>query len=602
MQTGMGQSFDLASKSKSSADFSAAKLYDKHRDLHYEAFWKNDSLYMHEYRLNGKDSSHNLIRQVNYIIGSGQHTNSHLWSSNAYLCQMPMTFYTQKKKWDMPPGFENGMNTRFSRKIGLECMTCHNAYPHLVLGSENKYDLIPRGIDCERCHGPGSIHASQRSTGSRIDTSKFIDYSIVNPAKLPIDLQFDICQRCHLQGNTVLQEGKTFYDFKPGQALSKTMSVFLPRYANAEDEFIMASHADRLKESRCFKVSYEKRKNRNALKPYQEALTCVSCHNPHKSVKQTKAAHFNGVCLQCHGGLEAQKKVHAQVQNFSRENCFDCHMPGSGSTDIPHVMVHDHRIAKPINRSDKEKIRTFLGLISVNEKQPSDLTRARAYLNQYDKFEQNPVFLDSSEFYLNRCPADKPVFHTRIQLLFTKGDYTGILKLLKANDEDEVRNTWLNRKSYDNQHAWTAYRIAEAKLYAKQAEGAITWFRKAVELAPYILDFRNKLGTALAQNGNTPDALAQYRFILSENPNYGAVYSNLGFLMMKNGRMDSAEKLMKKGLQLEPDNESLLLNLTTYYLQTGNATEARKCLERVLKINPSNIRARQTLNQIVNKT
>ena len=80
----------------------------------------------------------------------------------------------------------------------------------------------------------------------------------MNPAKLSIDAQFDICQRCHLQGNTVLKEGKSFYDFKPGMKLSDFMTVFLPKYKNADDEFIMASHADRLKQSTCFIKSKEK--------------------------------------------------------------------------------------------------------------------------------------------------------------------------------------------------------------------------------------------------------------------------------------------------------------------------------------------------------
>ncbi|MBK7964483.1 MAG: hypothetical protein IPK10_03695 [Bacteroidetes bacterium] len=85
-----------------------------------------------------------------------------------------------------------------------------------------------------------------------IDTSKYIDYSIVNPSKLPIDLQFDLCQRCHIQGNVVLNEGKSFFDFKPGMKLSEVMNVFMPVYKDNEEQHIMASHAERLKLSKCF--------------------------------------------------------------------------------------------------------------------------------------------------------------------------------------------------------------------------------------------------------------------------------------------------------------------------------------------------------------
>ncbi|MBA3706732.1 MAG: hypothetical protein H0W84_12775, partial [Bacteroidetes bacterium] len=216
IETGMGKSFEHSSKQKSSAKFDEhAIIYDKYSDFYYHPYWDGDSMKMMEFRLKGKsarmdevicsggDTIFKRIENIDFIVGSGQHTNSHITNTNGYLHQMPMTFYTQKGEWHLPPGFENGFNTRFSRKIGLECMSCHNSFPAFVEGSENKFNALPEGISCERCHGPGSIHVQQRSTGSRIDTSKYIDYSIVNPGKLPIDIQFDVCQRCHLQGNTV---------------------------------------------------------------------------------------------------------------------------------------------------------------------------------------------------------------------------------------------------------------------------------------------------------------------------------------------------------------------------------------------------------------
>ena len=257
IKTGMGKSFDIASKQKSSAKLNAhTVIYDKFSDFYYHPFWDKDSLKIMEFRLDKKDTIYKRIEKVSFIIGSGQHTNSHMSNSNGYVRQMPMTFYTQKGTWDLPPGFENGFNTRFNRLIGLECMSCHNSYPQFVEGSENKYTSLPNGINCERCHGPGELHVKEKLAGNLVDTSKAIDYTIVNPGKLPIDLQFDVCQRCHLQGNAILKNDHSFYDFKPGKKLSDYITVFLPKYKGAEDEFIMASHADRLKMSQCFIKSF----------------------------------------------------------------------------------------------------------------------------------------------------------------------------------------------------------------------------------------------------------------------------------------------------------------------------------------------------------
>ena len=118
-----------------------------------------------------------------------------------------------------------------------------------------------------------------------------------------------------MQGNAILKENKTFFDFKPGQKLSNYISVFLPKYTNSNTEFIMASHADRLKQSACFIKSYEKIQNKNILKPYKEAMTCVTCHNPHVSVRETNANVFNDACLSCHNTKTENENTKLKLQN-----------------------------------------------------------------------------------------------------------------------------------------------------------------------------------------------------------------------------------------------------------------------------------------------
>ncbi len=612
IRTGMGRSFHLANLSNSKALFNNTGFYDLFSDFYYRAFSKNDSLFIHEFRLEKKDTVYQRTEQINFIVGSGQHTNSHIQNINGYLHQMPMTFYTQKGKWDLPPGFENGVNTRFTRRIGLECMSCHNGFPKFVLGSENKYEHVPQGIDCERCHGPGSEHVAQKQAGKHVDTSKHIDYSIINPAKLPIDLQFDLCQRCHLQGNAVLKNEHSFYDYVPGKKLSDYITVFLPRYKNADDEFIMASHADRLKQSPCFIKSIEKQNTANSLKPYRGALTCITCHNPHKSVKETGSEVFDNACKNCHEKKEninlptcSDKKhlaaVASKSSNKNLTSCVNCHMPRSGSIDIPHVTVHDHYIRKPVTKTEKEKIKTFIGLYAINESNPNYLTKATAWLQQFEKFEADKSYLDSAQFYLLKIEnSKKNNLNEWVWLYFLKGNTNAIISLLNENNENHCFEKLLNKKSFDNKDAWTCYRIAEAWNGIPNYAKAEKWMKKCCDLAPYHPDFWVKYGNSLAKQQKGTPAINAFLKALELYPKNISALTSLGYLYLANNEPEKAIETYRLGLTLDPDYEPLLINMAGYYIAINNKNEARRYLVKILKKNPENKIAQSALKKIEN--
>lgn len=602
-ETGMGKSFGDASKSKSAANFNQVhRVYDKALDFWYTPSWVNNELYITEYRLNGNDTTHLMRQKIDYIIGSGQHTNSHLFESNGYVFQAPLTYYTQDGKWDLPPGFENGRSDRFDRIIGLECMSCHNAYPQMVKGSENKYLNIPKGIDCERCHGPGEIHVAQKQQGILVDTSKAIDYSIVNPGKLSVDLQFDLCQRCHLQGNTVLKKGKSFFDYKPGLKLSDVMHIYLPRYKGDENSFIMASHADRLKQSECFKVMSDRAGDENALRPYKNALTCVTCHNPHVSVKNTDENHFVQKCKSCHSTSKnnecTEKK---EVQLLSKNNCISCHMPVSGSKDIPHVRIHDHYIRKRPNASAKESSKIFEGLSCINESKPDSLSIAKAYLQQFEKFESNNLYLlDSASSYLKYKVMDqmKSKFHEIVQLHYLKGEFSSIINLVEKIGFSHIARELLGTQSWDNKDAWTSYRIGEAFTRNQKFDKALLCYQAAYYLAPHYFEFANKYGASAMQNNQKEQAKFVYQKLVKESPLYAPAWSNLGYIFLLDGDVKRAENFYRKSLALDPDYQPALLNLVGLHLYRNEISDAKNLLQTIVKKHPSNSQAQEILKTL----
>lgn len=578
IETGMGQSFDLATRAKSAADFSSKHVvHDKFNDLYYLPFWKRDSLYIMEFRLSGKDTIHKRIEKVDYIVGSGQHTNSHMMDINGYVYQMPLTWYAQKKKWDLPPGFENGHNVRFNRAIGFECMSCHNALPQFEENSTNKFISIPQGIDCERCHGPGEVHVKEKLAGIRVDTATQIDYTIVNPKKLTWERQIDVCQRCHLQGNAILKPGKSFRDFRPGMNLSHVVDIYMPKYKGKEDEFIMASHAQRLQMSKCFLSEQQASK-----------LTCITCHNPHVSVKVTGKQVFNAACGNCHN-MQTACKEDPKLRAAKNDNCVNCHMPKSGTIDIPHVTVTDHWIRVPANKQVKKELEQFAGIYCINNSSPDVFTKSKAYLSYFERFEGEASSLDSASRYLEQQEpgiTEADYNDARIHFLYLKQDYESLIRLTKSFDPRA------------SSRPWTCYRIGQAYQNIGAPESARNWYQRAVSLASDNLDFINKLGAIQVELDQTAEGIITLQSSLKRNPKQSVALTNLGFAYLKQGNTAMAMKCYNDALALDPDFEQALLNKAGLYNYLGQKQDAKKMLQQILKRNPRNEQVKQLMQQI----
>lgn len=568
VNTGMGSSFDVASLNKSSAKFNnVTPVYDAFRDLYYLPLLIDSSIHIKEYRLSGKDTVYSRLEKISYIIGSGHHTNSHFIEENGFVYQAPLTFYTQKGQWDLPPGFENGFNNGFERKIGLECMSCHNASPKLINGSENRYLDLPHGIDCERCHGPGELHVNEKKRGILVDVSKSVDYSIVNPAKLSWQRQIDICQRCHLQGNAVLKPGKDFTDFKPGMELSKIFDQFSPHYIGG-DEFVMAAHSERFQMSKCFTSSVKGDIKSNDSKV---GFTCISCHNPHVSVRETNLKVFNAKCNSCHSG-SGKKSCSDLPESLLKEhnNCVKCHMPSSGTSDIPHVTVHDHYIRKPTDPR-KKSTGSLIGLRCITNPKPDLLTETNAYITYFEKFDSNPLYMDSAKAKSARLDADKSEnIKTLIHLHYINSEFNKVIQL-SSKLKSEI-------------DGWTAYRIAKSFERMSNNPKALEWFDKAIEFQAQNLDFllqKSYLLIKMKQFSKAKPILENLNKLYSKNAESWAC---LGLVHMNENQLSLAKNNFEKSLSLNPDLVLAIQNLRTLEQLLGNIEKVKVLDLRLSKI------------------
>ncbi len=574
IETGMGSSFGEASAGRSKAVWNNVKpVYDAKKDLYYLPFSAGGKYFIREYRLKNGDTTHSRTEQITHIVGSGHHTNSHFWRDGDYWFQAPLTFYTQSGKWDLPPGYET-TNTGFSRKIDVECMSCHNGMPKVEEGSINKFTHTPQGIDCERCHGPGELHVAEKRKGIIVDVNKMADRTIVNPSRLPWKLQVDICQRCHLQGNNVLKPGKKFTDFRPGMHLDSIFEIYMPIHENGK-AFYMAGHAERLQMSKCFNVSNKEGGKLN--------LTCITCHNPHVSVRKTNTELFNKACNNCHspGGNAAKLNCRAPAHEIQKagNNCVGCHMPKSGTADIPHVTVHDHYIRKPAAQNQLNPGKP-VGLYSVNQRSPKPAMQLQAYLTWFEKFDANPVYLNQAGKLLDNGNKEQEVHYH-----YAHGQWDKIIAISTELNSAEIS-------------AWTAYRTAKAYDKRMKTENAAEWYRTAVEKMPLQADFAAELGNALIRLKRFSEAIDILSQTLKQQSKHELALLNLGVAEWLNGNSGKALVHLKKVVSLFPDNENARLYLAEIYLKVGNKDLARMQLNEALRIQPANREAKELLQRL----
>jgi hypothetical protein len=267
-------------------------------------------------------------------IGSGTRGRSYLAVQSGAVWQTPISWFTSSNRWDLSPGFDLGNGGR--RAITAECLFCHVDRVEPIRGSVNRYrePLLPTqpSIGCERCHGPGELHVAER----RLDrpAGGAVDSSIVNPKHLSPELQSAICAQCHLQGQQrVARRGREFDEFRPGLPLEQFMTVFV-RHPNLVDWHRSVGQFEQLERSQCRIAS-------------RGRLVCTSCHDPHsKPSAERKDAHFRARCQTCHESGSKACSAPISERRSQSDSCIACHMPQTGSSNIAHASVTDHRILR----------------------------------------------------------------------------------------------------------------------------------------------------------------------------------------------------------------------------------------------------------------
>lgn len=289
------------------------------------------------------------------VIGSGVMGESYLNWRGDRLYQLPITYFTAAGQWSNSPGFPSD-RVLIDRPVTARCLECHVTYAasaDTAAMEPMHFDRnrILYGVDCQKCHGPAAAHAAYQAKHPEDKTAKHI----INPKKLPRQLQLDICALCH-GGN--IEKTKPSFSFTAGNSLADYFTI------DTNSNFVLNSPVDvhgnqvgLLKASKCYRMS--------------ETLTCNTCHNTHEN-ERGKTELFSQRCTGCHNPDEPafQTTTHRTVQAL-RKNCIDCHMPAQPSRSIAvnlqgsetprasylrthYIGIYPEEIRKFINKKNKQ--------------------------------------------------------------------------------------------------------------------------------------------------------------------------------------------------------------------------------------------------------
>ena len=305
----------------------------------YRVYSRQNSAVIEEFVLDpGKKTVYSDKRRVDYAIGSGNHARSFLVERSGHLYQSPVSFFSQSGKWGMSPGYNVPHHVGFTRRVTADCLFCHAGRVNVLSRIGDLFDtqkpFEEMAIGCERCHGPGRLHAAQPWK------------SIVNPTKLASPLRDQICEQCHLFGaaRVSIQPG-----YEAGRRLGDYLAVYAYDAPDAARPNVTA-HPEEMKASACWAKSNGR-------------LWCGSCHTVHSSVPAGERTSFYRTrCLACHATDACKQTRGAALQ---KNNCIACHMPKRQVVESAHVTFTDHRILRgpdpiPAAKRNTDKLRPII--------------------------------------------------------------------------------------------------------------------------------------------------------------------------------------------------------------------------------------------------
>jgi Tetratricopeptide repeat len=500
----------------------STSVFDAQSKHHFEVHAENGRLIQSEYEIgeNGRDVFRNQ-HDMGWIIGTGENGFGALLRRDEYLFQAPLSYYTRAAHWDLSPGYQKE-DDAFNRIIQPGCIYCHSGRPQPIPGHDGRYRdpaFTQTAIGCENCHGPGAAHVDAMRKG-KIPKDGSAP-AIVNPQRLASQLADDICMSCHQAGDArVLQPGKTYQDFRPGEPLERTVAIFqIPPTRDNPPNEDHVQHYYSMSLSRCYLAT------RNLPAPKQ--LRCITCHDPHVEPTEAEAPdYFKSKCLTCHTEASCTAPQAVRQATTPSDNCIGCHMPRRSIGVISHSSATNHRIVRTANEPFPDQ--TF------NQTTPT----------MPDLVELNPAGERGAA-----AVAPPPLI--RLQAY----------ALLKAQGKEQFAQPWLatlaGLETSDPGNAIVQASLGHRDLEDHKFADAISHLEQSLKLDPLQPFVYVDLSAAQDQSGSHEEAILSARKAVALEPFNPGIRKGLIYQLVQDKQYDQVEPEIEKYLEIFPEDDRM---------------------------------------------
>jgi predicted CXXCH cytochrome family protein len=588
-ETGMARSFFRPTPANMTEDFTrGASFYHKPSDRYYQMIRRDGRYFVRRYQRGlGAAEANVMEAEIDYVMGSGNHARSYLHrTAENRLVQLPVTWYPENGGvFAMSPGYDRADHFDFRRKVDYNCFFCHDSYPQLPPGGgHSSADAIypaqlPEGIDCQRCHGPGSAHVDAATRGR---PATEIRSAILNPAHLTTERQLEVCMQCHLETTSfdlpaaVERYGRGTFSFRPGEPLADYILQFDHAPGSGrEDKFEIVSSAYRLRQSMCFQKS-------------GGTLICTTCHNPHQAPRGEQAVgQYTAACRKCH-----EQKLQFLIAGGAHTkdaNCITCHMPKRRTDDVVHSIMTDHRIVRrkpardllaPLAERHELESAAYRGEVvpyyppSLSSDPDGDLYLAVAQVAQKSNLTAGIPRLEAAVHA--RTPS-RPEFY------YTLGQ--GYLAAGRRKDAIAMYQTALQ---HDPKFLPALRRLGAALVESGEVTRGIASLEQARALDPHDAATLHELGLAYHESGRNPEALSVLTEAISRDPDLPEIYNSLGNILLESGQPDQAADSLREAVRRQPDFAVAHTGLGNVLAAGGDLAEAERQYQTAIRLEPAN--------------